>query len=279
MIKTNTHGTAAWSGPSRSAGSRGQPGVIRGLVAAAVAVAVPATGIAGQEPAGRRAITVTETRISELRGTDELVDALLRNDELRLASRTPDRYLPARVREGLMQYHEGVRVLGGGLSRQLAGGVTVSIFGTLHEGIDVDTTPLVSADDALGLIGRQTGSRPATNALPSLVILPTLPGDYVLAWRMPMTDRQTYFLDAHDGRIVHQESNVFEQDASVGVGVGIQGQRKKLSTSGAYFGGSGTPISEEVEHRFREVEHGFRDVEHPFRGKWNSGSGVVNARR
>ena len=47
----------------------------------------------------------------------------------------------------------------------------------------------------------------------------------------------------------------------------------------AYFGGSGTPISAEVEQRFREVEHGFRDVEHPFRGKWNAGSGVVNARR
>ena len=45
------------------------------------------------------------------------------------------------------------------------------------------------------------------------------------------------------------------------------------------FSRSGTSISEEVEHRFREVEHGFRDVEHAFRGKWNTGSGVVNARR
>ena len=45
------------------------------------------------------------------------------------------------------------------------------------------------------------------------------------------------------------------------------------------FGRSGTSISAEVEHRFREVEHRFRDVEHPFRGKWNAGSGVVNARR
>ena len=26
-----------------------------------------------------------------------------------------------------------------------------------------------------------------------------------------MTDRQTYYLDAHGGRIVHEESNVFEQ--------------------------------------------------------------------
>ena len=52
--------------------------------------------------------------------------------------------------------------------------------------------------------------------------------------------------------------------------------RRKWNTD---FGGTGTPISEEVEHRFRDVEHGFRDVEHPFRGKWNTGSGVVNARR
>ncbi len=41
----------------------------------------------------------------------------------------------------------------------------------------------------------------------------------------------------------------------------------------AYSGRSGTPISEEVEHRFWEVEHGFRDVERRFRTKWNIGSG------
>ena len=52
--------------------------------------------------------------------------------------------------------------------------------------------------------------------------------------------------------------------------------RRKWNTD---FGRSGTRISEEVEQRFREVEHGFRDVEQPFRGKWNAGSGVVNARR
>ena len=205
---------------------------IRCLVAAA-ALAVSVVGLAGQEPAGRREITVTEAQITELRLADELVDSLARTDELVLASRTPDRYLPERVHEGFMQYHEGVPVVGGGISRQLAGGVTVSIFGTLHEGIDVDTTPLVPADDAPALIAEQAGAGPATVEPPTLVILPTLLDDYVLAWRMPMADRNTYFLDAHSGRIVHEESNVFEQSASVGVGAGIQGQRKKLSTSEA----------------------------------------------
>ncbi len=203
--------------------------VIRPLVAAALAVPVAAP--AGQEPAGRFEITVTEARLSELRRTDALVDALTRTDALVLASRMPDRLLPERVHESFRQYHEGVPVVGGGVSRQLAGGVTVSVFGTLHEGIDVDTTPLVPVDEAQALIARQTGARPASREPPSLVVVQTLLGDYVLAWRMPMTDLRTYFLDAHSGRIVHEESNVFEQSASVGVGKGIQGQRKKLGTS------------------------------------------------
>ncbi len=203
------------------------------VIVAVAAVAVPATGLAGQESAVRRDFAATEAQMSDLRRIDELVDGLTRTDELVLASRTPDRYLPDRLHEGLMQYHEGVPVHRGGISRQLAGGVTVSIFGTLHEGIDVDTTPLVPADDARTLIAQQTGAGPATAGLPSLVVLHTLRDDYVLAWRMPMADRQTYFLDAHRGRIVHEEGNVFEQGASVGVGTGIQGQRKKLSTSSA----------------------------------------------
>ena len=201
-----------------------------GLVAIA-ALAVPVAGLAGQDRPAAVRITVAEAQMSELRRMDGLVDALARNDELVLASRTADRFLPERVHEGLVQYHQGVLVVGGGISRQLADGVTVSIFGTLHEGIDVGTTPLVPADDALALIVQQAGAGPATQELPSLVILPTRLDAYVLAWRMPMDDGWTYYLDARRGRIVHEESNVFEQSASVGVGAGIQGQRKKLSTS------------------------------------------------
>ena len=205
---------------------------IRALAAAA-ALAVPVVGLAGQAPASRLEITATDTQVTELRRIDELVDALARIDELVQVSLTPDRHLSERVHQGFMQYHEGVPVVGGGVSRQLEGGVTVSVFGTLHEGIDIDTTPLVPADEALALIAQQAGARPATDEPPSLVILPTLLDTYVLAWQMPMADRRTYFLDAHSGRIAFDESNVYEQSASVGVGAGIQGQRKKLSTSEA----------------------------------------------
>ena len=55
----------------------------------------------------------------------------------------------------------------------------------------------------------------------------------------------------------------------------------------AYFGGSGTPISAEVEHRFRRkwnIDFGKWNTDFGMwnihsRGKWNAGSGVVNARR
>ena len=65
---------------------------------------------------------------------------------------------------------------------------------------------------------------------PALVIFPTVLGEYVLAYRATMRDRHTWFVDAHSGVIVHSESEVDEQSA-VGVGAGIQGQRKKVSSS------------------------------------------------
>ena len=46
-----------------------------------------------------------------------------------------------------------------------------------------------------------------------------------------MRNLRTYFLDAHSGAIVHEESEVDEQQRAVGVGRGIQGQQKKVSTS------------------------------------------------
>ena len=131
-----------------------------------------------------------------------------------------------------LHYHQGVPVHGGGVSRQLSEGVTVSIFGTIHQGIDLDTTPGLSPYDALALLERQVAAGPATADPPALVIFPTVLGEYVLAYRATMRDRHTWFVDAHSGAIVHSESEVDEQSA-VGVGAGIQGQRKKVSSSQA----------------------------------------------
>ena len=225
---------ASATAPAAAAGQEpgGAPGQHVRLVHAATAPAAAA----GQEPGGRveMAATTRGAESPELRRFDGLVDALARTGELALVSRLGDRYLPGRAHEGFMQFHQGVPVLGGGVSRQLAGGVAVSIFGTIHEDVDVDTAPRISADEALAVIAEQTDTGPAGNAPPTLVILPTLSGARVLAWRAAMRDLRTYFVDAHRGVVVRDESAADEQHgAAVGSGDGILGQSKKLSTSRA----------------------------------------------
>ena len=108
--------------------------------------------------------------------------------------------------------------------------MSTSLFGTMHQGIDLDLTPQLSAEAASAAIARQAGAWPATDQPPTLVIFPTLDGRYVLAYRATMRNLRTYFIDAHSGAIVYEESAVDKQQA-VGVGFGIQGQQKKVSTS------------------------------------------------
>ena len=210
---------------------------MRTLTTTALAVTLTVAGlvtVAGQEPASRLALNImamsATTDASELRLLDAQVDALVRTDALVLASRQPDVSLSGRVHEAFKQYHAGVPVYGGGISRQLANGLTVSIFGTIHHGIDLDITPQLAQNEALALVEQQAGAGPATDDPPTLVILPTPFDTYVLAYRATMRDFRTYFVDAHSGAIVHVENEVDEQGA-VGSGVGIQNDLKKVSVS------------------------------------------------
>ena len=210
---------------------------MRTLTTTALAVTLTGAGlvtVAGQEPASRLALNImamsATTDASELRLLDAQVDALVRTDALVLASRQPDVSLPGRVHEAFKQYHAGVPVYGGGISRQLANGLTVSIFGTIHQGIDLDMTPQLAQHEALALVEQQAGAGPATDDPPTLVIVPTPFDTYVLAYRATMRDFRTYFVDAQSGAIVHVENEVDEQGA-VGSGVGIQNDLKKVSVS------------------------------------------------
>ena len=212
---------------------------MRTLATTVLAVTLTGAGlvtVAGQEPASRLALNImamsATTDVSELRLLDAQVDALVRADALVPASRQPDLSLSGRVHEAFQQYHAGVPVYGGGISRQLANGLTVSIFGTIHQGIDLDITPQLAQHEAHVLLEQQTGAGPATDDPPTLVILPTPFDTYVLAYRATMRDFRTYFVDAHSGAIVHVENEVDEQGA-VGSGVGIQDDLKKVSVSPA----------------------------------------------
>ena len=215
---------------------------MRTLTTTALAVTLTVAGlvtVAGQEPASRLALNImalsTTTDVSELRLLDARVDALVRTNALVLASQQPDVSLSGRVHETFQQYHAGVPVYGGGISRQLANtGLTVSIFGTIYqEIIDLDMTPQLAQHEALALVEQRAGAGPATDDPLTLVIVPTPFDTYVLAYRATMRDFRTYFLDAHSGAIVHVENEVDEQGAIVGIGVGVNNDRKKVSASPA----------------------------------------------
>ena len=208
----------------------GSVGIAAG-VAAALALAGPAE-VSGQEQRGPleiRAAAFDDTRA--LRRFDALVETLAAGGELALASSRPDPQLPGRTQQFFQQYHEGVPVYGAGVSRQQAGGATVSLLGMVETGIALDPRPRFQSAEALRLLEQHTGAGALTNELPELVIRQVPSGRHVLAYRAPMRDLRTYYLDAHTGRIAHAEDLVREQ--AVGAGNGILDQRKKLSTSQA----------------------------------------------
>ncbi len=158
-----------------------------------------------------------------------LLEELVRNDELALRSAQPDRTLSGRIHEYFAQVHRGVPVRGAGLARQSADGVPVSVFGTTFADINIDTAPSLDAEAGLARMEALTGAARATTEPAELVIVPTMLGELVLAWSAPLQDYRTWFVDAHDGELVHRIDH-FLTEAAVGSGMGITGGLQKVST-------------------------------------------------
>ena len=158
------------------------------------------------------------------------VDLMAQAGDLVVVSRYADSLLSDRTHEYLAQYVDGVPVHGAGVSRQTRNGETVSLFGRIHEGIDVGTVPALSSDAALTGLALATGAFSVDT--PALVILPLPDASYRLTYRALMSDARLYFVDAADGSIVWSHDVTREQRA-VGVGTGIAGDRKSVSTTRA----------------------------------------------
>ena len=203
------------------------------VVTALVGVVIPVTGrpAAAQLSPGEVSVAVGySASVDELRQWDATVDAMSRTGELVVVSRQADRSLPGRTHEYLAQFFEGVRVHGGGVSRQLDRGATVSLFGTLYADIDVETAPALSAGEAASLLVRRTGAASVDRLLPEAVILPLLGGLYELAYPLTLEDAHTYFVSAADGVVVQKEA-AFDTQSAVGTGAGFLGDTKKISTT------------------------------------------------
>src|SRR5262245_45519966 len=122
-------------------------------VAVVLAVLTPALAAAQGRPT---ALAATRTS-GALRDLDQQIDQLLRSRDLRVREVVRDSLLPDRRHERIDQYHRGVRIVGGDLTRQTAPDGTVSIFGMFHTGVDLDTTPRLSPEEARAAIATAAG--------------------------------------------------------------------------------------------------------------------------
>ena len=189
-----------------------------------------------------RTQSVAPRTFGALRTWDDTVARMLRNKELVVRLERADTLIPGRSVEQLDQYHEGVRIWGGSLSRQLdRDGIAISVFGTLYSDFTLDVVPVVDQQDAKRAIERIGGTELGPDRQPELVILPTDDSSMKLAWVdqiVSATDHIRLFIDAKTGAELRRESLVERQvqNAFVGHGRGVLGDDKKVSTLA--FGGT-----------------------------------------
>ena len=151
--------------------------------------------------------------------------------EFIVMSRWNDTSLEGRTHEYLAQHYAGIPVYGGGVSRQTdRSGVTVSLFGTLYQGIDVDTTSVLAGAAVAALLEGMHGGEFVAHRQPPLGILPRPDGSYALAYQVAMSDGYFYFADAGDGTLLRRVDALKSQSA-VGAGRDSTGIRRKLSTT------------------------------------------------
>ena len=188
------------------------------------------SGAAAQAP---RRLTLAATDGLAIRQADSIVDRLARAGALRMRRVQADTLLPDRTHQRMVQYYAGLPVHSGEIARQLDGGLTVSVFGQLYDGIDIDPIPTLSPDAARQVIETAAGGplNPATS--PALTVLPLDGGAHALVYDATVYaggESRRYFVDAHDGSIVDQYSVILTQ-GTVGTGLGVNGDRKKIAVT------------------------------------------------
>jgi len=185
-----------------------------------------------------RLLQIAPNTAATLRDSASTVEQMLRTGELQVRLTRVDTLVPGGTIEQLDQRYQGIRVWGGSVSRQLRGAETVSVFGTMYEGMSLGVTPKLSADDAKQAIERIGGRTLGPNKTPELVVLPMEDGTFRLVWVGEIAtndDKIRLFIDAEGGAIVRRYSTVHRQvpNAPIGRGTGVLGDSKKLTTDTA----------------------------------------------
>lgn len=227
------HGTLAVRISVQDAGIGGDLDFFKQLAQVVLFAALMAAPVSAA--VGPVAIAATTPR--ELAEWDTRVASLMREGQVQVRQNRADTLLPGREHVRLAQVHRGVRVHGGELVRQSEGARTISLFGTLYEGIAIATQPTLTADQAVQVIEGLSGADLGPGRVPELVVLPREDGAYTLTFHTrAMSDEgdfSEYFVDAHTGALVLKRSALKHQvpGAAAGLGTGVLNDQKKVSTT------------------------------------------------
>lgn len=175
-------------------------------------------------------VNVLATNIADIRAWDSYVNTSTREGTLRLRRADVDPALPARTLQRFQQFYQGVPVWGADIVRDSASGVPESVFGSLADGIQVDTAPRIGADAATAAMQRAAGDAAVALKQTELVVLPT-PTGFRLAYTNVVSTQSSVvrlFVDANDGSEIKRYS-ALETQAAVGTGIGVLGDKKKIS--------------------------------------------------
>jgi bacillolysin len=209
-----------------------------GLALAVFGMGMMQAGTAG--PAARLQ-SVSATSAIALSEWDQRIDAFARRGDLRVLRTREDTMLAGRTHTRYEQLHDGVPVWGGGLVRQEDAAGTLTVFGGLYEGIDIETRPVLSENAARSVMLKRSpvGSSFFPDEL-ALTVLPKDSGGYSLTWRGRVftgADIRMTFIDAASGDVVLEYSDLQTQTSAVGTATGVLGDTKKISvtSSGSTF--------------------------------------------
>ena len=212
---------------------------MRNALRAGFALAVFGMGMMQGPPSDPRPrmSTVAATSRAAISEWDQKIGALLSRGDLRVRDTREDTMLKGRTHTRFEQLYKGVPVWGGEIVRQEDAAGTLSVFGGLFEGIDLETRPALGEAAARSAMLKRS---PAGSALfpdaATLTILPRENGSYALAWRARVstgTDILMTFIDASSGDVVLEYSDQQSQTSSVGKAVGVLGDSKKISVTNA----------------------------------------------
>jgi Zn-dependent metalloprotease len=139
-----------------------------------------------------------------------------------------DPQIAGRQTQTLQQLYKGIPVEGGSVTLQTAGAATISVFGTVYEGVAIDTTPAIAPIDAARIVEKAANAFIPFGASPALVVVPSPAGTFALTYKATVANAITYYVDAATGDILRV---VDEKNYETGLGTGTLGDPKKMATT------------------------------------------------